>query len=124
MKELKPVYRGDDFALEIHIRNQSTQQPMDITDWRFDSTMKLSPEQPDEPILNSQGQRIVLSVTSIAAGDEAEQGIVLLKFESQDTVKLIATTYQIDVQAVVSDAVQTVFAGSIKILADVTHKGA
>lgn len=124
MIELQPFYRGDDLVLDICVRNKATQQPMDVSGWLFDSSMKLSAELPDYPELDQQGNRQVITTTTLADGEEAKKGEVRLLFGSKQTAELLATKYRVDIQAVVSGAVQTLFYGSIAVIADVTHKGA
>lgn len=124
MTELQPFYRGDDLILAMQVRHKDTQQPVDVTGWLFDSSMKLSTELPDYPELDAQGYRKVISTSTLAEGEEAEKGRVHLLFPSDQTAQLITTGYRVDIQAVVAGAVQTLFDGRIRVLADVTHKGA
>ncbi len=124
MTELQPFYRGDDLALEMTVRDQSTQAPVDVTGWIFDSSMKLSSELPDTPELDKQGHRQVITTTTLADGAEAEKGEVRLLFKSTQTAQMLATRYQVDIQAVYYGVVQTLYKNTITVLADVTHKGA
>ncbi len=124
MTQLQPFYRGDDLTLQACVRHQDTQQPIDVSGWQFDSTMKLSSALPDHPELNEQGYRQVMTTTTLAGGDEARQGLVSLLFRSTQTAQLLVAGYSVDIQVVIYDAVQTIFDGRIQVLADVTRKGA
>ena len=120
--QLQPFYRGDDFALEVSLKNKTSQDPVDITGWVLTSTMKLSSELPDTAQLDDNGHRQVLQVIKkVPAGDDASNGIAKLLFPHDQTAELIPTTYQLDIQAEVSDSVTTLVKGKIKVLADVTR---
>lgn len=120
--QLQPFYRGDDFALEVQLRQKESQTPIDITGWVLTSTMKLSSELPDNPQMNDTGQRQVLQVIKVVPdNDDARQGRATLLFPHEETEQLIPTTYQLDIQAEVSDSVTTLMKGKIQVLSDVTR---
>ena len=122
MTELSGFYRGDDHALRIVIKEKGSNDPVDVTDWYFISSMKLSSEMPDTPELDDEGNRQVLKVDVMAlAGAESEAGECTLLFPHDKTRQLIPTTYQIDIQRTYQDSVITIFRGTIPVLSDVTH---
>lgn len=120
--QLNPFYRGDDFALEIKVRDKETQSPIDITGWVLVSSLKLSTETPDDPEMHPDGYRQVLRVLKVVtAGAEAEAGTASLLFPHDQTAELLPTRYQIDIQAEHDDTVITLLKSTIEVQADVTR---
>lgn len=120
--QLKPFYRGDDFVLEVSLKNKTTQDPVDITGWVITSTMKLSSELPDNPQFDHNENRQVLQVTKkVPDNADAKKGTAKLLFPHDETAQLIPTTYLLDIQAEVSDSVTTLVKAKIKVLSDVTR---
>ena len=121
MANLENFYRGDDSALELRITD-SDGDPVDASDWRFVWTLKLSSETPDTPELDASGSRLVLSVSSTTAGmEDAKDGIVVLVLPHTETAQLLPARYETDIQLQSGDTVQTVYRGSVTVLADVYH---
>ena len=120
--ELNPFFRGDDFALQVTLKNKADQSPVDITGWCLSSTMKLSSELPDYPQMDSKGNRQVLQVIhQVPDSDDAKNGIARLLFPHDQTQTLIPTTYQLDIQAEAGDSVMTLMKGLVRVNADVTR---
>ena len=116
MITLPGFYRGDDHALRLEFRNKENGELIDLTDWTFISTIKLSSEMPD-----SEGIQTTYTVTS--SSPPSLKGIVYLAFSHQKTRTLIPTLYQVDVQKTVAGKIQTLFVAKIPVRSDVTRGG-
>lgn len=115
IEQMPPFYRGDDYCLRITLRDQSTDTPYPIDGWHFVSSLKLSTEMPD-----SEG----LQVTYEAPDNppESMKGVVLIHYPKDQTNGLLTTTYLMDLQATMDDGIrQTLFVGSVAVLAEVTR---
>lgn len=122
MTELPAFYRGDDFALEITVRDKESQSPINIADWVLVSSMKISSELPDDPQMTDDGSRQVLRVVKVVMpGDDATKGRVQLLFPHEQTAELLPIKYQIDIQAEHGDTVMTLLKGTIDVQSDVTR---
>ncbi len=122
MSQLAGFYRGDDHALLVRIKEEKTGDPVDVTGWKFISSLKLSSEMPDQPELDDAGNRKVLSVEAIGDGDEAKIGECTLLFPHDKTSQLIPTTYQIDIQRTYQNSVMTIFRGKVPVLPDISRE--
>ena len=122
--ELKPFYRGDDYALQVTVRNKSDQSAVDITGWCLSSTMKLSDALDDEPALDKDGYRRVLQVScQVPDKDDSRAGIARLLYPNELTNDLIGNTfYQMDIQAEIAGSVITLMKGKVLVLTDVTRR--
>lgn len=123
VSELSGFYRGDDHALRLVVKEAVSGDPVDVSGWLFISTLKLSSEMPDQPELDDDGLRQVMTTQTLAPVDEVSLvGECTLVFGHDQTRELIPTTYQMDIQRTFQDSVITVFRGTIPVLADVTYE--
>ncbi len=122
--ELTPFYRGDDYALQVTVRNKIDQSPIDITHWCLSSTMKLSDALNDEPQIDKDGYRRVLQIVyQVPDTEESHVGIAHLLYPNEKTNDLIGNTfYQMDIQAEISGSVITLMKGKVLVLTDVTRR--
>lgn len=122
--DLTPFYRGDDYALQVTVRNKSDQSAVDITGWCLSSTMKLSDALDDEPALDKDGYRRVLQVScQVPDNDDSRAGIARLLYPNELTNDLIGNTfYQMDIQAETAGSVITLMKGKVLVLTDVTRR--
>lgn len=109
------MYRGDDHAMRLEITD-SNAAPIDITGWSFRSSMKLSTEDADSkaPVSVQIGP---------VSGPDAQAGVVYVNLPHEQTKNLIPTVYHFDLQRELDGKISTIFAGKVKILADVTRSG-
>ena len=122
--ELSPFYRGDDYAIQVTVRNKADQSAVDITGWCLSSTMKLSDALNDEPQIDKDGYRRVLQIFSrVSDNDNSRAGIARLLYPNEKTNDLIGNTfYQMDIQAETAGSVITLMKGKVLVLTDVTRR--
>lgn len=122
--ELRPFYRGDDYAIQVTVRNKADKSPVDVTSWCLSSTMKLSDALNDQPQIDKDGYRRVLQVCyQVPDTDDSRAGIARLLYPNELTNDLIGNTiYQMDIQAEVSGSVITLMKGKVLVLTDVTRR--
>ena len=116
LPQIFEMYRGDDFTLRVTITDQNG-MPVDITDWSFKSTMKLSTELADEEA------EVKVDIPPVS-GTDAEAGVLYIEYPSTQTKNLLPRDYFVDLQRVVNSKVTTVFVGTANVKADVTWRDA
>lgn len=114
--DLFEFYRGDDYSLRLAITDVND-EPIGISGWSFKATMKLSTEEPDE------AAPVKVDIEAVS-GAEADGGVVYINLPSEQTRECIPTRYFFDVQRQFNGKTNTVFAGRVSVLADVTWRTA
>lgn len=108
------LYRGDDFVLRVAITDTDG-NPVDITGWAFQLTMKLSPEESDsEAPVKVNSNPISPSV--------GPTGVVHLHLPAEQTKRLLPTVYWVDIQRYFGKMTTTIVVSKAKVLPDVTHR--
>lgn len=107
-------YRGDDVSYRVEIADDN-ENAIDITGWKFGSTLKLQSTDTDSEA------SIVLDFGTLS-GTDAEAGFFMLAMSNAQTAPLEPALYYFDIQAEVNGAINTVIAGKVRVLADVTQR--
>ena len=108
------MYRGDDFSFRIQVTDVDD-QPVDITGWKFKTSMKRN-------FMQDDSHATVKVDFSPASGPEAENGYIYIRLPSEQTRNLGPGLYFFDLQREYQNTVSTVIAGRVRVQPDVTWR--
>ncbi len=117
------MYRGDDKAFNVNVKD-SDGNSVNLTGWRFMTTMKRSPVAQSHIVDTSDEQATVSVDSPVLSGIDAEAGIYKLLLPNAQTVNLGAGLYYIDIQRELDGLYTTVLYGRVRVIADVTRRAA
>lgn len=106
--------RGDTYAFELESSDPRTGAAIDITGYEYTITFKVNNDDADVDA--------VIQKTIVASGTDAENGIVEIRLESDET-NVAVGTYYMDVQRVIPGSppdVSTLVTQTIDITQDIT----
>ena len=113
------MYRGNDIAFNVLVKDKNTGDPLDITGWSFKTTMKRGPtddvDDSAAPVVVDSGE---------LSGTDAEAGIYPLHIPSSQTRNLGPGLYYIDVQQEFGGMVSTAIYGRVRVTANITRRAA
>ena len=113
------MFRGNDVAFNVKVRNKETGAPVDITGWFFRATMKRGPTD-DE---NDETAPVKVDYGPLS-GVDAEAGVLPILLPKEQTRNLGPGLYFIDVEQEVLGFVTTVIYGRVRVNGDITRRSA
>ena len=113
MADLDDIYRGDTKAFELNFKDKSTGDVINTTGWELTFTMKLHTEMPDVDA--------AIQIKKTVGSIEGAAGLCSMALLATNTSTLIPTKYVYDIQLKRGEIVNTILAGKIRVLAEVSH---
>lgn len=104
---LADAVRGDDYEHELDFVDDSTSDPLDVSDWTIAAQLRVFPD--DEPF-------VAFAVDTAGAAT----GVVILRLTSEQTA-LLDRAYSWDLQRTDSGKIWTPLRGSFTFVPDVTR---
>lgn len=113
------MYRGDDIAFRVRVRDKTTLEPTDIRGWNLRTTMKRAPTDDDD-----DASAPVKVDSGVLADAAAQIGIYWLRLPNAQTRNLGPGLYYIDIEREQSGVIVTVIYGRVRVTSDITRRAA